>query len=128
MEIIRNRELALNKGNYSSKFSLDSHAKDLISWWVHNVDLQSKSLCPSSPSVELYTDACLTGRGASMNDVKMGGHWAQKGLDHINVLKLKAILLGLSSLCQDCKDTHIRLRSDNSTAVACIDRFRSTKP
>ena len=63
-----------------------------------------------------------------MNDVKMGGHWAQKGLDHINVLKLKAILLGLLSLCWDCKDTHIRLRSDNSTAVACIDRFRSTKP
>lgn len=74
LEIIRNRELARNKGNYLSKIALDSHVKDLIIWWVQNVDLQSKSLRSSFSNVELYTDACLTGWGVSMNDVRRGGH------------------------------------------------------
>lgn len=48
-------------------------------------------------------------------------------LDHINCLELKAVLLGLKSLCRDLKDTHIRVRSDNMTTIACIDRCGSTK-
>ena len=61
-------------------------------------------------------------------DTKMGGHWAQEELSHINYLELKAIFMGLQSLCDHCMDTHIRLRSDNTTAVACINRCGSTKP
>ena len=48
-------------------------------------------------------------------------------LDHINCLELKAVLLGLKSLCRDRRDTHVRLRSDNTTVIACIDRCASTK-
>ena len=76
----------------------------------------------------MFSDACLTGWGATTGVAKTGGHWAHKELDHINVLELKAILMGLKSLCRDCKETHIRLRSDNTTAAACIDRGGSTKP
>lgn len=47
--IVRSRELVKNKGNYSAIINLDDHAKDLISWWVHNIDLQSKSLLYSPP-------------------------------------------------------------------------------
>lgn len=36
--------------------------------------------------------------------------------------------MGLRSLCDDCRHKHIRLRTDNTTAVACIDRCGSTKP
>ena len=42
-------------------------------------------------------------------------------------MELKAILFGLKSLCKDYSRVHIRLRSDNTTAVACIDRCCSTK-
>lgn len=75
----------------------------------------------------MFTDACLTGWGAVV-DIKTGAHWAHEELDHINCLELKAILLCLKSLCKDTKGIHIRLRSDNSTTVACIERCGSTKP
>ncbi|XP_045105475.1 uncharacterized protein LOC123500986 [Portunus trituberculatus] len=128
LEIIRNRELTRTHGNYNSKITLDDHARELIYWWIHNVDSQVKSLRSSSPQLVMFSDACLTGWGAVVGDAKTGGHWAHEELDHINCLELKAILLGLRSLCKDTKETHIRLRSDNSTTVACIERCGSTKP
>ena len=43
--------------------------------------------------------------------------------DHINVLELKAVLFGLKSFAKDLKSTHIKVLCDNSTAVACINKF-----
>lgn len=128
LEIFRNRELARYHGNYNSKIILDDHAWELIQWWIESVDYQVKSLRSSSPQLVMFSDASLTGWGAVMGDVKTGGHWAYRELDHINCLELKAILLGLKSLCKDIRGTHIRLRSDNSTTVACIERCGSSKP
>lgn len=87
-----------------------------------------RSIHPSPPDCELFTDACLTGWGASMGAVKTGGHWAHVELDHINSLELKGILLGLQSLCKDRTGSHIRLHSNNATAVACINRCGSMRP
>lgn len=69
------------------------------------------SLLSCHPQLEIHTDA-------SVDDMTTGGHWAQEGLDHINCLELKVILFGLKSLCKDCSQTHILLRSDNTTADA----------
>ena len=128
LEIIRNKELARSHGNYDVSVFLDDHAKDLIKWWIHHIDSQSNSLLTSPPFLELYTDASLTGWGAAFGNSKTGGHWAEQEISHINYLELKAILMGLQSLCDHCVDVHIRLRSDNTTAVACINRCGSTKP
>ena len=89
--------------------------------------MQSKSLLYSPPQLELETDACLTGWGAICGDAKTGGQWAQDELDHINCLELKAILLGLKSLCKNNSQTEVCIRSDNNTAVACLVRGGSTK-
>ena len=128
LEIIRNKELGYNHGNYDVPVSLDDHAKDLIRWWIYHNDSQSNSLLTSPPHLELYTDASLTGWGAAFGNSKTGGHWAADERLHINYLELKAIFLGLQSFCGKCVDTHIRIRSDNTTAVACINRCGSTKP
>lgn len=74
LEIIRNRELTRNHGDYATPICLDDHARDLVSWWVHNIDLQFNSLRSCSPYLELYTDASLTGWGAVFGDSKTGGH------------------------------------------------------
>lgn len=122
LEIVKNENLVIHKGDYSALITLDGHAKDMVSWWIHNVDSQSRSLLFCPPQLELQTDASLTGWGAVFGGTRTGGHWAQEELDHINCLELKAILLGLKSLCSHCRQTHIRLKSDNTTAVACLDR------
>ncbi|KAK4328559.1 hypothetical protein Pmani_001035 [Petrolisthes manimaculis] len=127
LEIVSNKGLSQNKGNYNSVIVLDSHAKDMIKWWIDNIDSQTKSLVSRPPELEIHTDACLTGWGAKVDDTRTGGHWAHEELDHINCLELKAILLSLKSLCNHCKQTHIRIRSDNTTAIACLDRCGSIK-
>lgn len=112
LEIVRNKELVKRKGNYGAIITLDDHAKALVRWWVDNIDSQSKSLLWSPPLVELKTDACLTGWGAICGVVSTGGQWSRDELDHINSLELKAILLGLQSLCKDYSQVGISIRSD----------------
>lgn len=85
------------------------------------MDLQVNSLHSSLHQLELHTDASLTGWGATF-----GGHWVQEDLNHINCLELKAILLGLQSVCGNCRNKHKHLHSNNTTAVACTDRCGST--
>ena len=46
---------------------------------------------------------------------------------HINVLKLKAVYFGLKSLRRDLKETHIKILSDNTTAVHGINNMGSCK-
>lgn len=122
LEYVKNENLVIHKGNYHAHFSLDAHAKSLVNWWILNIDSQSRSLLFCPPQLELQTDASLTGWGAVFEGTRTGGHWAQDELDHINCLELKAILLGLKALCNSCRQTHIRLKSDNTTAVACLNR------
>ncbi|MPD03239.1 hypothetical protein E2C01_098864 [Portunus trituberculatus] len=59
----------------------------------------------------MFCDASLTGWDAVVGDAKTRGHWAHDKLDHINCLELKAIFLGLQSLCKDSRDTRIHIRN-----------------
>ena len=127
LEIVRNMALIRSKGNYKATVCLDAHATDLIAWWVNHLHLQRQSLCSSFPDFELQTDASLSGWGATLGLAVTSGHWDHVELDHINCLELKAVLLGLKALCKDFRDVHVRLRSDNMTTIACIDRCGSTK-
>lgn len=119
LEIIRNRVIVQNHGKYDSYVKLDSHVRVLINWWISNVDVQVKALRSCPHQLKMYADAYLVGvQFGEMH--RQGGHWAHEELDHINCLEVKFILVGLKSLCKDSRGTHIRLRSDNATAVACI--------
>ena len=43
-----------------------------------------------------------------------------KSLLHINVLELKSVLSGLKSLCIHLRETHMKVLSNNTTAVCAI--------
>lgn len=128
LEIIRNRALLCNKGDYDGSLVLDRKATDLLCWWRECVDQQSKSIWCDQPQFYLFTDASLSGWGAKLGPISTGGQWADQEVAHINVLELRAVLFGLQSLCGHIFDAHIRIRSDNTTTVACIERCSSTKP
>ena len=42
---------------------------------------------------------------------------------HINVLELKAVYFGLKNLCTDLKEAHIKILTDNTTAVNGINNM-----
>ena len=46
---------------------------------------------------------------------------------HINFLELKAILFGLRGLCKDMHHKHVRIMTDNVTAMTCVNKQGSTK-
>ena len=127
LEIVRNVCLREHKGNYDSFLALDGHARDLVSWWVDNVHSLKRSLATVPPQFVLTTDASLLGWGAVFGSSQTGGHWGFSELAHINVLELKAVLLGLGALCSAVRDSHIRLVTDNTTVVACIEKGGSMK-
>ena len=47
--------------------------------------------------------------------------------DHINVLEIKAILFGLKSLCKGITESHILVKTDNTSAVSAVNKMGSIK-
>ena len=73
----------------------------------------------------LFPNRCLFKWLGSSNGFKLNrGLFSDEDTqNHISVLELKAILFGLKYLAPHIQLTHIKILCDNSTAVACINKF-----
>jgi len=60
-------------------------------------------------------------------DSSTGGMFTLDESDHINVLELRAVLFGLRSLMPHVTGKYIKVLSDNTTAVGCINNMGSCK-
>ena len=82
-------------------------------------------LLPGSDLI-INTDASESGWVANYNISPTAGIWDKKDKEyHINYLELKAIYLAIKAYrnsWEGCK--HIRIRSDNTTAIAHINNMR----
>ena len=81
-----------------------------------------------SPDKYIITDASSYGWGAVMDSNSTGGLFSISEMKaHINVLELKAILLGLKALTKGLTKVYIKVLTGNSTAVACINKSGKTR-
>ena len=128
LEIERNELLTEHIGNYDTKISLSSRARQDIEWWSNNIHNLTKPIVLPFPDCEIFTDASMSGWGATMNSEKIDGNWAESEICHINQLELKAAFLAAQTFCRGISPAHIKIRSDNTTTVACINKAGSTKP
>ena len=122
--------LRMNKGKFEAKMTLNESTLRDIFWWSENISTISAPIRRSPPSVEIYTDASLSGWGAVMMETRTGGNWSADDLlkyDHINQLELYAVFLALRSFITFLKSKHVKLHIDNVTAVASINHFGSTR-
>ena len=81
----------------------------------------------SLPQPKLSAKATMTTdvSNAVCGNTSTGGLWGiEKQTIHINCLKLKALLLGLRSLCCTFTEKRILVQSDNTTAVPYINAIR----
>ncbi|XP_065185818.1 uncharacterized protein LOC135816551 [Sycon ciliatum] len=102
-------------------------AQDDLSWWIHLTPAQRcRPVQIAPPSLTLTTDASNHGWGATCNGQVTGGPWTIHDDRHINWKELKAVFLGLKTLCPDLTDLTLRLEIDNTTAVAYINRQGGT--
>ena len=76
----------------------------------------------------LYTDSSTQGWGAHLQELTASGIWSQdQSQQHINVLELQAIWLGLRAFSQRVKNARVALMSDNTSAVAYLRNQGGTK-
>ena len=113
-----------SSGNFEGTMIVSEIAKKDAIWWRENALREPAKVDIPAPQYTLCTDASLEGWGATLLDNKCGGRWDLKERKlHINVLEMKAIEFGLLSLCQEIDNKHIRIKTDNTTAVAYINNM-----
>ena len=108
--------------------ALSVQSKTELTWWVNNVLTASKPISHGSRDRTLTTDASNVGWGAVCGDTSTGGFWnLEEQRYHINFLELKAVLLGLKSLCGTFSEKHVLVQSDNTTTVAYLNAMGGIK-
>ena len=76
------------------------------------------------PSLTISTDASKIGWGGVFKDLTCGGHWTpQEAEQHINYLELMAAFLSLQAFVTKLNNKHVRLKIDNTAAVAAINNM-----
>jgi ribonuclease HI len=115
--------------------SLDSNVSVLaplihhLQWWLDTENLLvGVMLTPPHPQVTVYTDASMEGWGACLEESTISGLWnLEQSKEHINLLELRAVVLGLEHFLQKVQGKIVLIRSDNSTVVTYINRQGGTK-
>ena len=120
--------LKFNAGDFEKTMTLSSNSLIEVHWWVDNLETSYRRIHQGDPDSVMHVDASLTGWGAKWGDTSTQGIWSslEKTL-HINCLELLAIQWGLESLCAHEHDTHIRIMSDNTTAVTYMNAMGGCK-
>ena len=129
LELDKNRALVENKGNFDRPMKVSPQGVEDIKWWMNTVGSAERKVRLETPVLDLYTDASTEGWGAHNQDQDTaGGRWLPEEVDnHINVLELKAIQLGLESLYSDSQRVHLQVYTDNMTALAYVKHMGGVK-
>ena len=90
--------------------------------------MQKRHICRQNVEVEIWTDASLDGWGYFYDGKRVGNRWndIEKQM-HINVFELKAIYFSIKALRTEIQHKHVKLYSDNSTAVSYINNMGGIK-
>ena len=127
LELDKAKWLKIRKFDFDKPMTLSDRARQDLLWWLDNLDLFPVKVVKQASSVTIMTDASEYGWGAVKGDMKTGGCWLKTEMAHINVLELKAVLFGLKALCDREEGITIKILSDNSTTISCINRMGSSK-
>ncbi|XP_030750160.1 uncharacterized protein LOC115877950 [Sitophilus oryzae] len=120
--------LRANYGNYKSKMKLSMEVKHDLRWWLEKLPREMNVLRKENFLIEICTDASLSGWGAYCQGKSACGWWSlTESEDHINLLELRAIFLGLKCFAGNLKDCNILIRTDNTTALSYVNKMGSVK-
>jgi hypothetical protein len=130
LEIEKTFALQQNCFNFDAFMTVSQDVQTDLKWWLTQVSSLHSDIRPSPPDLVIFTDASTLGYGFFVPSTKVmaGSRWSpSEALFHINVLELMAIEMALKSYCNAMRNLHIRIMSDNTTAVAGINKQGSTR-
>ena len=73
------------------------------------------------PEITVYTNSNTLGWGVTDKKNLSGGRWKTNETNHINVLKLKAIFIGVQIYCKEKNYKHFRIMSDNISGIHYVN-------
>ena len=119
--------------SFESRVPLDGCAKEELQWWIAEIhQWNGKPIVTPTPHMTIETDASLLGWGATLDGVATGGLWTKEERRHhiINWLELQGGAFAVKTFAKDKTNIHIRLKMDNTSAIAYINRLggRGPKP
>ncbi len=120
----KNAALAWNAYDFDKTMKLSQQVIKELKWWLHNLPTVYADIFVKQPDQTIFTDASQAGWGchAPFCHRKFGGRWnLEEQQYHINVLELLAILYSLKAVCRSLHDIHLRVMTDNTTAMLCIN-------
>ena len=109
------------KGNYDDSVRLSNEAKNELCWWITNIMSSFQHIHVPYPDITIYTDSSTLGWGVTDGYNPSGGRLKVEEINHINVLELKAIFIGVQTYCKGKNYKHVRVMSDNITAVSYVN-------
>lgn len=116
--------LLKNFDDYDANIFLNNHMKEDLKWWKSNIFTLTNPVRNFQFKLEIFSDASLTGWGASCELGKTHGWWNPQERElHINLLELRAAFYGLRCFAQEFSNCNILLRIDNTTAISYINRM-----
>uniref|UniRef100_A0AC34FW88 Reverse transcriptase domain-containing protein n=1 Tax=Panagrolaimus sp. ES5 TaxID=591445 RepID=A0AC34FW88_9BILA len=123
------RGIGTNSMAFKQRLMLTEIEKTELEFWsTAEKEIFNRSIRPPRVTFCFQSDASLEGWGIASKDKRSGGRWnSEERKLHINVLELRAIYFGLKIFCHDMYNTGIRVESDNTTAIAFINRRGGTK-
>uniref|UniRef100_A0AC34FUH3 Reverse transcriptase domain-containing protein n=1 Tax=Panagrolaimus sp. ES5 TaxID=591445 RepID=A0AC34FUH3_9BILA len=123
------KSVTRNASGFNKSVVMTPEAKEELAFWLAApLNVFENRLTEPPVSFVLRTDASKEGWGYQTGSSASGGRWTlTESLLHINVLELKAIYLSLRCEFNEVRNTSIRIESDNTTAVAFINRRGGTR-
>lgn len=118
------KALQANDNDYEKSMLLPASLIHDFTWWKSSIVGTKKEIKNRIFTLEIFSDASLTGWGACCRHLKAHGQWnSNEKAYHINALELLAAFFGLKCFASQCKDCDILLRIDNTTAIAYINKM-----
>ena len=123
--LIRNLRRLLHpcQPDYLTVVTLDTPSIQDLDWWIQEMKFNcTRKICTSQPNILISTDSSDFAWGAIQNQVKIQGLWRDSQLGwHINIKELMAAFLALQLLLPNCRNVHVQLSLDNTTAFAYLN-------
>lgn len=127
---VRINEALVNANkNYDEKMMVTLDVKSDLIWWLRVIDTSEQRIRQDRYDIEITVDSSSFGWGAYCitTNTRAHGSWSiDEAKFHINCLELLAIFNGVRTFCKS-HDMDILVRSDNTTAVAYVNRFGGCK-
>ena len=124
LEKVKLQALALNTQDWGATCHLNDSSKMELHWWLENLENCCAPIFRPNPHLTMTFDVSSYRWGHTFNGQTANGHFSEAELPlSINTKETLAIWYKFSSFSHLLGNSHIKLLSDNRTAVSYIKCF-----